>query len=236
VNRWKGIHHWNVSPEEAVEVQHRLADLVCPDDAFPKVESVCGADVAYGDRAGVGACAVFRFPELVLLEVSVEPGPVQFPYIPGLLSFREIPLLLPAFEKLKKMPDVIIVDGHGLAHPRRFGLACHLGVLLDKPVIGCAKSSLLGCGRNQTDLPADRGSFEYIREGDDVVGAALRTKSHLKPLYISVGTKISLGSALYYVLHCSCQWRVPEPVRKAHQVAKNFLLSSEAEDPGIQIV
>jgi deoxyribonuclease V len=225
-----------MSPGEAFEVQHRLAHLVCTDDSFSKVESVCGADVAYRDGAGVGACAVLSFPGLRLLEVAVEPGPVQFPYIPGLLSFREIPLLLPAFEKLKNVPDVILVDGHGLAHPRRFGLACHLGILLEKPVIGCAKSSLVGGDRKRTELPADRGSFAYIREGEDVIGAALRTKSHVKPLYVSVGTKISLQSALYYVLRCCAHSRVPEPVRKAHQAAKNFLLESKAENPGIKIV
>jgi deoxyribonuclease V len=216
----KRLHSWELSMPEAVELQKALATQVCAEDRFISVEGVCGADVAYRGGVGCAACVVLSYPELEILECMVAVGSVHFPYIPGLLSFRETPLLISAFEKLKIEPDVIIVDGHGMAHPRRFGIACHLGILLDRPVIGCAKSMLFG---THLDPELIRGSFEHIYDGGDIIGAALRTRENTKAVYISVGNKISLASAIYYSLECSKHARVPDPVRAAHSAAKKYL-------------
>jgi deoxyribonuclease V len=163
---------------------------------------------------------VLSYPKLEILDCVAAVGSVHFPYIPGILSFREAPLLISAFEKLRTEPDIIIVDGHGIAHPRRFGIACHIGILFERPVIGCAKSTLIGTYR---EPETSRGSYEYIRDGGDIIGAALRTRSNTKAVYISVGNKISIGSAIYYSLECSQHARMPDPVRAAHSAAKKCL-------------
>lgn len=164
----------------------------------------------------VAAVVVLHYPELTVAEVKVARGRLDFPYIPGLLSFREIPLLLTACAGLETTPDLIMVDGQGILHPRRLGLASHLGLLLDTPTIGCAKSLL--CGRGETPDEA-AGNYREVTDGDEVIGAALRTRSRVKPIYVSTGHRISLESAVDWVLKCCRGYRLPEPTRLAHQAA-----------------
>jgi deoxyribonuclease V len=182
------------------------------------VRYVAGLDVGpEGDgrvlRAGV---AVLSFPDLKTADQVVARRPASFPYIPGLLSFREIPALLDALDKLGVLPDLLLCDGQGLAHPRRFGLACHLGVLTGIASIGVAKSLLVGV---HAPLPQVRGSWRPLMHKGEVVGAALRTRAGTAPVYVSIGHKLSLASAIDYVLACAPKYRLPETTRAAHRLA-----------------
>jgi deoxyribonuclease V len=166
------------------------------------------------------AAIVLSYPELRLVETSLAQGELDFPYIPGLLSFRELPLILAACRKLSVTPDLILVDGQGVAHPRRIGLACHLGLFLDTPTIGCAKSRL--CGSHQ--VPDDKpGSYAEVVDKGEIIGVALRTRPGVKPVYISTGHKIDLENAIYWVLKCCLGYRLPEPTRLAHLAAGGSL-------------
>jgi deoxyribonuclease V len=165
---------------------------------------------------------VLRYPEFGIVEVKVVEDKIMFPYIPGLLSFRESPLILAACEKLSNVPDLVLIDGQGIAHPRRFGLASHVGLLLDLPTIGCAKSIL--CGRHQP-VAEEAGSYAELLDKGEIIGAALRTKSGVKPLYVSVGHRIDLASALWWVMKCCLGYRLPEPTRLAHLAAGGMLTS-----------
>jgi deoxyribonuclease V len=169
---------------------------------------------------GTAAVVVLSYPDFELVEVQVVTGSLDFPYVPGLLTFREAPLILAACEKLIVTPDLIIVDGQGIAHPRRIGLASHLGLCLDVPTIGCAKSRLLG-GYDEPDEAA--GSFTDLLDNGEIIGAALRTRSGVKPVFVSIGHRINLSSAIDWVLACCRGYRVPEPTRLAHQAAGGFL-------------
>jgi deoxyribonuclease V len=210
------LHRWNLEPEEARRLQKELASRVVRRDTFTRVTTVCGLDVGIrGDRA-TASCVVMRFPELEIIEERVESSSLTFPYIPGLLSFREIPALVPALESVRREPDLILVDGQGIAHPRRLGLAAHLGILLDRPVIGCAKSRLTG---RYEELGVERGDWAYLRDGDEVIGAVLRTRRNVRPLFVSIGYGIALHSAVHYVLKCCTRYRITEPVRRAHRLA-----------------
>jgi deoxyribonuclease V len=164
---------------------------------------------------------VLSYPELELVESRIVEREVAFPYVPGLLSFREAPIILAACEKLVNSPDLILVDGQGLAHPRRLGLASHLGLLWDRPTIGCAKSRL--CGEHGP-IGAGRGEHTELVDGEEVIGAVLRTRMNVKPLYISIGHKINLEAAMQWVLNCGGGYRLPEPTRLAHQVAGGKIL------------
>lgn len=215
------LHPWDLSYHEAIAVQRRLASLVqregeLRDDA---VRLVAGVDVAAGRRGGmgVGAVAVLSYPQLEPVETVVSEAPVTVPYIPGLLSFREVPLLREAFRRLRSTPDLLIVDGHGYAHPRRFGLACHLGLLLDLPAIGCGKSRLVG---EETPPAGGRGSSTPLVDGGEVIGSVLRTQDGVRPLYVSVGHRLSLKACEMWVLDCARRFRLPEPVRLADQAAR----------------
>jgi deoxyribonuclease V len=175
-------------------------------------------DISVEKTRGIarGAVVVLSYPELSLVEMKTVQGKLDFPYVPGLLSFRESPLILSACEQLVTTPDLILVDGQGIAHPRRIGLASHLGLLLDTPTIGCAKSLL--CGKHE--IPGgDVGSYAMILEGDETLGAALRTRTMVKPVYVSTGHRISLQSAIHWVLECCRGYRLPEPTRIAHLAA-----------------
>ena len=179
---------------------------------------IAGLDVSASrvGEMGTGAVVVLGYPGLEIVEVRVIRGEVELPYMPGLLSFREAPLILRACEQLSTTPDIIVVDGQGIAHPRRFGLASHLGLLLGKPTIGCAKSRL--CGSH--DVPGDeRGSTAELVDGRETIGAVVRTKQGTKPLYVSVGHRIELQDAVHWILECCRGYRLPEPVRLAHQAA-----------------
>lgn len=178
---------------------------------------IAGLDVHYPEKHLARAAAVlFAFPERTPVEVTVVEDAVHFPYVPGLLSFREAPALLKALDGLRTKPDLLLVDGQGLAHPRRFGVACHLGLLSGLPAIGCAKSRLIGAA---AEPGLERGDWTPLIDDAEVVGAILRTRPGVKPLYVSVGHRISLHTALDWVLACGGRYRLPEPCRLAHRAA-----------------
>ncbi len=187
---------------------------------------IAGVDISVSKARGIatGAVVVLEYPELRLVETKVVNGKLDFPYIPGLLSFRESPLTLAACERLAITPDLILVDGQGIAHPRRLGLASHLGLFLNTPTIGCAKSLL--CGTHE--VPGEKpGSYAEVVDRGEIIGAALRTKLGVKPLYISVGHKVDLQTAIYWVLECCRDYRLPEPTRFAHLAAGGNLVPEE---------
>lgn len=215
----QALHEWDTSPQEAIALQRELASKVQREGTPENVRLIAGTDISVGGEHGPGRAAVvvLRWPELEPVEQSVVAADVRFPYVPGLLSFREIPLLVPALEALRSAPDLLVVDGQGIAHPRRMGLAAHLGLMLDVPVIGCAKSRLtghptgvLGEGRGEQIPLVDRG---------EVVGAAVRTRVGTNPVYVSVGGRISLEHAVEWTLRLAPKYRVPEPTRLAHLAA-----------------
>jgi len=208
------LHRWNVTPREAARIQLRLRERVELEDRLPRVETVAGADVALDLRRGraIAGVIVYAFPELKEIERVWAERPLTFPYVPGLLSFREIPVLLKAFARLRHPPDVIFYDGHGYAHPRRFGIASHLGVLLNCPTIGCAKSILVG----EAEEPSTKaGAWKLLIHEGEVVGAALRTREAVKPVYISQGHRVSLERAIELARAVSDGFRIPKPTREA---------------------
>jgi len=209
-------HRWDVSVREAKDIQRRLVSQVIPSWSEHPVQTVAGVDVGFPSGRGRAAVAVLSFPKLQLVDSARVEMEVSFPYIPGLLTFREGPLILAALELLSKAPDLFIFDGHGLAHPRRMGIATHMGVLLDVPSIGCAKSRLVG--EHQKPGPG-KGAYVYVYHNGDVIGAALRTRDHTNPVYVSVGHRIDLTTAIDFVLRCCTKYRLPEPIRWAHQLA-----------------
>jgi len=181
-------------------------------------------------KTGTAAVVVLSYPDLSLVELSVVTERLEFPYVPGLLSFREAPLLLAACEKLRMNPDIIMVDGQGMAHPRRLGLACHLGLFLNTPTIGCAKSRL--CGRCQEPGNAP-GDHSELVDREEVIGAVVRTRAGVKPVYVSVGHKIDLADAVNWVFHCCRGYRLPEPTRLAHLAAGgNLKVEDRNKAPG----
>lgn len=209
-------HPWNVSPAEAWEIQHQLHSrvLVQPLPTPPQV--LAGIDVSIKDEQARAAVVLLTYPDLVPFQSAVADVPVSFPYVPGLLAFREGPAVLAALESLTAQPDVLMFDAQGLAHPRRMGLATHLGVLLDVPSVGCAKSLLCG---NYEQPAKQRGSWTPLYDGDEVIGAVVRTRDGVQPLFVSVGHRIDLETAISLVLTCATRYRLPEPTRWAHQVA-----------------
>ncbi|HEY9899680.1 MAG TPA: deoxyribonuclease V [Pantanalinema sp.] len=209
------------NPTEAVAIQRVLAASVRCRDEVGEVRAIAGVDVStqrWSDD-GFAAIVVLEFPSLEVIEVAQARMRLTMPYIPGLLSFREIPILLAAWERLGTDPDLIVVDGQGRAHPRRFGIASHLGVLLDRPTIGCAKSLLTGVPGM---LSPERGSLSALMAGHEQVGYAVRTKDRVNPVYVSCGHRISDETAAQWVLACARGYRLPEPTRQAH-LASNAL-------------
>ena len=215
VNR---LHSWQISYAEALDTQLRLAAQVSRSSQVITPRFIAGVDVSAGKtpEMATGAVVVLNYPELRLVEMKVARGKLNFPYIPGLLSFRESPLILDACQRLTITPDLILVDGQGIAHPRRIGLASHLGLFLNTPTIGCAKSRL--CGSHE--MPGEKpGSYAEIIDNGETIGAALRTKLGVKPVYVSIGHKIDLQTAIYWVMNCCRGYRLPEPTRLAHLAA-----------------
>ena len=213
------LHHpWDLAPEEARAVQKRLRNLLQVEDDFDDVRLVAGTDVGFEDGGAItrAAVVVLRFPELTLVEHTISRGPTTFPYVPGLLSFREAPAILEALGRLEARPDLLLCDGAGYAHPRRFGLACHLGLLSGIPAIGVAKSRLIG---RHAPVPDERGAWQPLEDRDELIGAVLRTRPGVQPLYISVGNRISLASAIDWTLRCTRGYRLPETTRWAHRLA-----------------
>jgi deoxyribonuclease V len=214
-------HPWDVTPHEAVVIQNKLRAFLSLTWDNPSVSRVGGVDCSYarGDDGGFAVVVVMSWPRLEEIDMAWTKKPISFPYIPGLLSFREAPLLLQAWEQLHQVPDLIFVDGQGIAHPRSMGLAAHLGLLLDIPAIGCAKTSLVGGDPSVGNGRGDSAPLFYLgRE----VGAALRTRTGVKPVYISPGHRIDLKSALPWVLGACRGYRIPEPLRRAHSKANHL--------------
>jgi deoxyribonuclease V len=209
---------WNLTPAEAIAQQRELARRVSSENAFGAVQLVAGVDVGFEQERTVARAAVvlLQFPTLEPVSSSIARRPVTFPYIPGLLSYRELPVVLDAFAGLDREPDLIIVDGQGYAHPRRFGIACHLGVLLDKPSIGCAKSILVG---RAEPPPEQIGAWTRLVDKGETIGAAVKSKLRTKPLYVSVGNRVDLETAVDFVLRSCKGYRVPETTRYAHHLA-----------------
>ena len=213
---YRALHSWNVTPEEARQLQNKLRTQVISTDQFGTINTVAGVDIGLKKDTAIASVVVLSFPELQVVDSVLTASPVRFPYIPGLLSFREIPPLLTAFEQLQTIPDMVIVDGQGIAHPRRFGLASHLGLILDKPTIGCAKSRLWG---RYTEPNAEQGAYTYLTDKEEVIGAAVRTRTNVRVVYVSIGHRISLDSARMWTLACCQGYRLPETTRHAHNAA-----------------
>ena len=215
----RSLHPWDVSVQEAKGLQRDLAPLVSHDNPLPlTVYCVAGLDISPPDADGIvhAAAIVLSYPALELEEVRIAEGRPGLPYIPGLLSFRETPVAVGALEQLKLSPDLIITDGQGYAHPRRFGLACHIGLITDAPTIGCAKSILTG---KHGPLGTEAGSTAPLLDRDEAIGKAVRTRDGVRPVFVSVGHKIDLDSAVEWVLACCKGRRLPETTRLAHQAA-----------------
>ncbi len=212
------LHPWDLSPKEAVRLQRQLQSLIETEDRLGKVQLVAGVDVGFEDSGKITRAAVvtLEFPSLIKIEQAVFRIATTFPYVPGLLSFREIPAVLGAMEKLDRLPDLLLCDGQGIAHPRRFGLACHLGLLTDIPSLGAAKSRLTG---SHDELGLDKGCWVPLKDGEETIGAVVRSRSGVKPLYVSSGHRISLESAIRMVLACTTRYRLPETTRAAHRLA-----------------
>ncbi len=214
----KRLHEWGLSTARARDLQLRLAERVSRENGNITPRFIVGVDISTGKNGDMakGAAVVLSYPELKVVETEVVQERLSFPYIPGYLSFREAPIILAALERLTITPDLILVDGQGIAHPRRLGLASHLGLFLDTPTIGCAKSRL--CGSH--DIPGDEpGEYAEIRDNEEIIGAALRTKRGVKPVYVSIGHQINLSAAINQVMNCCRGDRLPEPTRLAHQAA-----------------
>ena len=226
------LHSWQVSTAEALDIQRRLARQVSRSSQVITPRFIAGVDISVEKAQGMatGAVVVLEYPELELVETQVVQGRPNFPYVPGLLSFRESPLTLAACEKLSITPDLILVDGQGIAHPRRLGLASHLGLLLNTPTIGCAKSLLCG----QHEEPAfDAGSYILVVDKGETIGVALRTKAGVKPIYVSIGHKVDLETAIHWVLECCRGYRLPEPTRLAHLAAGGNLKAERIVTPKV---
>ncbi|TYO96390.1 endonuclease V [Geothermobacter ehrlichii] len=226
------LHSWNLDYAAAVALQRRLARQVELTNRLPeRVRRVAGVDVSYRKRGDIfyAAVVVLDFPELRPVEVASWQARVDFPYIPGLLSFRELPVLLNAFRRLRHRPDLVLVDGQGIAHPRRCGLACHLGLWLDLPTVGCAKSRLTGEGPEPGFAKGDRSP---LRQGGEEIGAIVRSRDGVRPLYVSPGHRIDIPTAVDWTLACCGRYRMPEPTRLAHLETNRLRREDEARRSG----
>jgi deoxyribonuclease V len=216
-----GKHRWDVSTSEAIAIQRQLRDQVLATSGITlaTLKTLAGVDVAYQEKTGEAKAAVvvLAFPELEIIEQAVMTRPISFPYVPGLLSFREAPAVLDAVGSLRTRPDLLMCDGHGYAHPRRVGLATHLGIYLDMPSVGCAKSRLIG----SYDEPGPtQGSLSPLTDHGEVIGMVLRSKTGTRPLFISIGHMIDLATAVDLVTLCLRGYRLPEPTRLADKLSK----------------
>ena len=216
--RIHALHDWDVTTKQARVIQQRLSEQVVTEDRFGTIHYVAGADVAFDKSRDLAfaAVVVLELPQLSVVEQVSASSPIQFPYVPGFLSFREVPPICSALSRLRQAPDLILCDGQGYAHPRRFGLACHLGLMTDRPCIGVGKSRLLGSHRH---VPNSRGHWVGLMDGEEQIGAVLRSRKDIKPVYVSIGHRISLKSAIHYVKRCTTRYRLPETTRHADRLA-----------------
>ncbi|MGB0560385.1 MAG: deoxyribonuclease V [Spirulinaceae cyanobacterium] len=216
----KHHHDWSPSFELAKAIQYEWRSRVITTDQLSEVRYVAGLDAGFdkAQKLTRAAAVVLTFPELERVEAVTAQVSTAFPYVPGYLSFREIPALLAALEKLTTTPDLILCDGQGYAHPRRFGLACHLGVILDCPTIGVAKSRFIG---EHDAVPAAKGQWTPLRDRGETIGAVVRSRLNTKPIYVSIGHRIALETAIDYVLRCTPRYRLPETTRQADRLASD---------------
>jgi deoxyribonuclease V len=221
----KKLHNWNLSYSQAITLQKQLCEKVQLVELKNHPKTIAGIDCAFSrDKKRIIACVVLlKLPGFEPIETENAVQKLTFPYIPGLLSFRESPACIAAVEKLKHEPDAFIIDGQGIAHPRRFGLACHLGLFFDKPTVGCAKSRLTG---SFEDPAPEKGSFSPLKDGREVIGAVVRTRTNVEPVFVSVGNKCSLKNAIEITLNCITKYRIPEPTRLAHQLVSRIRLKA----------
>ena len=212
------LHSWQISIAQAKQIQQELASQVSCKSEVINPHFIAGVDISAPDSRGIAraAAVILNYPELELIEVKTAEDKLNLPYIPGLLSFRETPLVLAACQKLSAAPDLIIVDGQGIAHPRRFGLASHIGLLLDTPTLGCAKSRLCG---THAPVAVEAGAYAELTDNGETIGVALRTKADVNPVYISIGHRIDLQTAIHWAMECCRGRRLPEPSRLAHLAA-----------------
>jgi deoxyribonuclease V len=215
------LHPFTLSPREAQRLQGELAPWVVsgPPLDLSRVRYVAGADVSTQGERGYATVAVLSFPRLSVVEVRGFEAPLEFPYVPGLLAFREIPLVVGALEQIESNVEAVILDGHGLAHPRGLGLASHIGLFLNVPTVGCAKSRLVG---EHEEPGREKGSVRDLVYRKKVVGRVVRTRTGVSPLYVSIGNRINLDGAVNLVLACCTKYRLPETTRHAHNAANKL--------------
>jgi deoxyribonuclease V len=226
------LHEWNLTPTEAIALQRELAARVIREDRLGEVRYVAGVDMAINEEHNAARAAVvlLSYPDMEIVERHVYEEPIRMEYIPGLLSFREAPCVLGAFRQLRQQPDLVMVDGQGIAHPRRIGIASHLGLWLELPTIGCGKSILTG-KYDEAALSEEAGSWVPLLYKKEVIGAVVRTRTKVKPMIISIGHMISLETSIRYVLACSKGYRLPEPTRQADKLSKDNVWTEPVVDP-----
>ena len=218
-------HSWNLAPQDAVRLQLKLAPRVIriSSISLKKIKTVAGIDTHYRDGMAFAAVVVVRIQNLETVDWNTTSKRINFPYIPGLLSFREGPAVVEALAQLSSRPDLLIFDGNGIAHPRRFGIASHIGLLLDRPAIGCAKTRLVG----QFEEPGfEKAKYTYLKDHGETIGAVLRSRSGVKPIYVSIGHRMNLTDSIRIILQCCRRYRLPEPIRRADQLARKVAYSS----------
>ncbi|MEJ2100473.1 MAG: deoxyribonuclease V [Desulfobacterales bacterium] len=216
------IHPWDLKPAEAAALQAKLSrQVVCK--SFKRLENmatVAGIDAGYRHETAYAAVVVLNLTDLQVMEKAVAAKMISFPYVPGLLSFREGPVVLEALDKLTSPPDLLMIDGQGIAHPRRFGIASHLGLLTGIPSVGCAKTRLLGY---YEEPQRDRGSIAYLKENGETIGAVVRTRTGVRPVFVSIGHLMDLTDSIRIILKSCRGYRLPEPIRRAHHLSKKQL-------------
>ena len=221
-------HPWNLSEQEAIELQEELALKVIKKDSFTTIDYVAGVDVAYSinnDKI-VAAIVILDSKTLKLVETVVVEDNLHFPYIPGLFSFRELPPIIKAFEQVKTIPQLVVCDGQGIAHPRRFGLASHLGVIFDIPTIGCGKTKFVG---DFIEPGIQRGAYAPLHDNSEIIGNVLRTQDNVKPIFISIGHRFCLSTACDWILRLSPRYRLPETTRQADQLVRKVLANTQKD-------
>ena len=215
---------WPTCPAEARQLQEKLRGQVVTEDKLDSVHAIAGLDAHYRVDLVWAAAVLMTLPNLATVGSALVHRPLAFPYVPGLLSFREVPAIIEALRQLPERPDLLLADGQGLAHPRRFGLACHLGVLADVPSIGVAKSRLVG---TYEEPGVERGAWSPLTDGGEIIGAVLRTRRAVRPVFVSIGHRISLQTAIDLVLRCTRHYRVPEPIRAADWLSRHHPAGSD---------
>jgi deoxyribonuclease V len=213
------LHRWDIQPEEAIRCQERLSQHILLSPIFKNIKLIAGVDASYKKQLVIGGIALLKYPELTVLDCDYAVREVNFPYIPGLLTFREGPVLVELFQKIKWNPDIIFFDGQGIAHPKRMGIATHLGLLLNRATIGCAKSHLIGSYHSPDN---QKGSYSLLLQKGNIIGAVLRTKNGVKPIFVSPGNGINLEKAIEITLSCTTTYRIPEPIRQAHLLVQKI--------------